>query len=160
MFCLDRPCLYRQSINNSESGGWSRWWRKELSRSLTLFLLREGRDNRSKGHLRHSSSESKIILYVGILLNCARMALIRRTSLDMEDMKRQRHKSIQRLSLLFSFYPHPLTDTLSSKMSKIIHTSSYYCHEKIEEKPNMHSAKLISLLNLPTDHFSEVHCCD
>lgn len=107
-------CTVRQSTSVSPAG-WSRWQRKESSRSLTLFLLREGRMRQQiQRTLRHSSSESKTILYVCALLSWARTASTRRSLLDMEDMRRQTHRSIQRPSffhilLRLKQFQHSLT---------------------------------------------------
>lgn len=64
--------------------------------------------------------------YTGKLFSCAHTASTRRTSLDIEDMRRQRHKPTQRPHFFFHFTPTQagqlLTHTLTS--NKIIHTSS------------------------------------
>ncbi len=99
-------CTVRQSTSLSPAAGAAGGGRNWAGHWLCLCWGKEEENNGSKRHSRHSSSESKTVLSVGITFNRARTASARRTSLDMEDMRIQ----YKGLLFLFSFYSYSLTD--------------------------------------------------
>lgn len=153
MFCLDRRCVYRPSINISKSGGWSRWRRKELSWSLTEGRKMETTDPKDTCVTPPLNDRLYCMLaYYWVVPQRPRLHLIRYGGYEEADIYQYKG-----LLFFFHFTPpqavRPLTDTIFSK--KIICQSScYFWHEKIEEeKPNTLSAQLFSLSNLLTDQF-------
>lgn len=157
MFCLDRRCVYRPSINISKSGGWSRWRRKELSWSLTEGRKRETTDPKDTCVTPPLNQRLYCMLaYYWVVPRRPQLDLIRYGGYEVAETYINTKAFSSFFILLLLKAVRPLTDTISSKMlSKIICQSScYFCHEKTEEeKPNMLSAQLFSLSNLLTDRF-------
>lgn len=138
MFCLDRWCVCHPSISICEGGSWSRWWRKELSWSLTLFLLREGRRRQHILWTVASLSWMKDEIVLWILSSWVRTASVRNTSLDTEDMRETRCKSILRpfsSSFFILLLPvcwaakHPQAGLPTRYLR-----SSPFCHDKMEDQ--------------------------
>lgn len=150
MFCLDRRCVYRPSINISKSGGWSRWQRKELSRSLTEGRKRETTDPKDTCVTPPLNQRAYCLLaYYWVVPRRPRLDLIRYGGYE------EAETYINTKAFFFHFTPlqavRSLTDTISSEMSSkiICRSSCYFCHEKI----NMLCAQLFSLSNLLTEQF-------
>lgn len=102
-------CTVRQSTSVSPATGADGGGRNWAGHWLCFCWGEEEGDKGSKRHSPYSSAESKTVLSVGIILNRARTASTRRTSLDMEDMKRDIN---QYKDLLFFFQLTPTGLTL------------------------------------------------